>query len=314
MDNMDNNRKKKFTIFDAILIFLAIPAMLFMGRIIWAFGGVDNPITENNVEKRGQAYLEENYPGVYERVKTQNSGNAYENRDGSWTIYYFQREKNNDMFSKNTLLNFNLVFDKDLNLIADGYRDYYLTGGSVYSSYSLQFYYDVHDLIYPRYKNQPLPVEGNFVERLDDYDFEDTWFYEAGDGSAYTGDYLDPAAQHDRQELYGKYGHINLKFYMDSGDHADYAEAVNAVLDILYKNNMNFNSMRVYMWFRDSDVIFCEGNFTKEALDADRQQAITDGTYIFTQEEYDRMIAAGEEVHVIEVGSLADVIIEGSKN
>lgn len=312
-NSTSDGRKSRLSTWDRIVFFIIIiPLFVFMGRIIWAFGGVDNPVTENKVEKRGQAYLEENYPGLYEQVKTQNSGNAYENQDGNWVVQYFSREKNNDMFSK-ILFSFSLVFDKDLNLITDGYQEYYLKGGSVYSDYSTQFYRDVHKLIYPRYKNQPLPIEGKFNERLDDYDFEDSWFYEAGDGIVYTGDYLDPSAEHDRQELYAKYGHINLKFFMETGGYEDYAEVTNAVLDILEENDMNYHSMRIYMWFRESDIIFCEGNFTKEAIDTDLEKAINDGTYVFTQAEYDRMKAAGEEIPTIEVGSLMDVIVEGSK-
>ena len=79
-------------------LIIALIALVFMARMIWAFGGVTNPMTANKVEKRGKEYLEANYPGVYEQVKTPNSGDAYETEDGLWSIHYFSRENNNDMF------------------------------------------------------------------------------------------------------------------------------------------------------------------------------------------------------------------------
>ena len=96
--------------------------------------------------------------------------------------------------------------------------------------------------------------------------FENVSFIESGDGYKYTGDYLDPNAEHDTKELYSKYGYLNLRFFMDSGDYSDFKELVKDVADIMQANDMPYNKMRVYMYFKDSDVIFCEGNYTAEEI------------------------------------------------
>ena len=153
---VSNREPKQNTSKGGGCLIVALIARVFMARMIWAFGGVTNPVTANKVEKQGKAYLEANYPGVYEQVKTPNSGDAYQMQDGNWSIHYFAREKNNDMFSKQ-LFSFNLVFDEDLNIVVDGYKDYYLKGGSTYSDHSEKFYRNIHKLIYPSYSNNPLP-------------------------------------------------------------------------------------------------------------------------------------------------------------
>lgn len=302
-----NSKSKNFSVDNYGLLIVVICAAFFMGRTIWAFGGVDNPVTAKKVEKRGKAYLEENYPGVYEQVKTQNSGDAYQTQDGNWSIYYFAREKNNDMWSK-TLFGFNLVFDDELNIISDGYRDYYLKGGSLYSDHSMQFYRNIHKLIYPEYSNNPLPIDGEFVEKVYDYDFENTWFYEAGDSSNYTGDYLDPTKEYDNNKLASKYGRVNLKFSVENGTYEDYVDAVKTIVKIFDENNQNYHSLRIYMFFRDTDIIFCEGDFTKEQIDAGLDQLIADESFVFTRAEYEKLKSEGAEMPTVEVGSFADFI------
>ena len=288
-------------------LIIALIALVFMARMIWAFGGVTNPMTANKVEKRGKEYLEANYPGVYEQVKTPNSGDAYETEDGLWSIHYFSREKNNDMFSK-ILFSFNLVFDEDLNIVSDGYKDYYLKGGSVYSDHSSQFYTRIHKLVSPAYGSEQLPMEGAFVEKLYDYYFEDIKFYEAGDGHNYTGDYLDPTKEYDNNELAAKYGRVNLKFSVENGTYEDYVEAVKSVVKILNDNNRNYHSLRVYMFFRDADIIFCEADFTKEQIDAGLDSLIENESFVFTRAEYERLKAEGAEMPMVEVGNLSDFV------
>ena len=280
---------------------------------MWTLGSTGNRISASKIEERGKVYLEENYPGVYEQVKTQNSGTAYQQQDGTWSLYYFGREKPDDMFSPQTNLSFNLIIDNELNVIADGYRDYYLKGGSVYSEYSYGFYRDIYGVLGSPYKNQPIQINGKYLERLERYDFEGTGFYDAGDTTVYTGDYLDPEKEYDANELYTKYGCADLKFYMESGDYRDYEEMVKSALSILKANNISYNTIHFYMWFRDSDVIFCDGTYTMEQLNTNINDTLKDNTFIYTQEEYDRRDAAGEEQPEILVGSLTDVLASVGK-
>lgn len=299
---------KKLGVWDHIVFrIIIIPALLFMFRIAWASGSSGNPITAGKVEKRGKAYLEENYPGVYEQVNTQNSGTAYQQQDGTWRINYFSRVDNNNMFSGPGKVSFDLVFDENLNLVTDGYQEYYLKGGSIYSNYSMDFYRRVYDVLREPFGGDSLRIKGNYQERLDDYDFEQSGFYEAGNSLIYTGDYLDPEKEYEANELYAKYGCADLKFYMESGGYEDYKEVVKSAAETMKQNNMHYNTMHIYMWFRDSDIIFCEGTFTMEQLNTDVETAIKDNTFVFTQAEYDRRKDAGEQQPDIQVGRFSDL-------
>ena len=97
---------------------------------------------------------------------------------------------------------------------------------------------------------------------------------------------------------------------MDSGDYSDFKELVKDVADIMQANDMPYNKMRVYMYFKDSDVIFCEGNYTAEEINSDIDTAIEKGTFVHTREERERMKANGEELPMVEVNSFGDFISE----
>ncbi len=309
---MDRNlpeieKKKGFSIDNYGILLISLVLLVFMGRVMWATGSTGNRISAAKIEKRGKAYLEENYPGLYEKVHNDNSGTAYQQQDGNWSVHYFQREDNSNRFSPTTNLYFNLIIDKDLNVIVDGYQEYYLKGGSVYSEHANDFYRTIYNLLGPPYRDQPLQLKGDYQQRLDDYDFEQSGFYEAGDGLIYTGDYLDPEKEYDVNELYAKYGCADLKFFMESGGYEDYKEVVKSAAETLKQNNMHYNTMHIYMWFRDSDIIFCDGTFTMEQLNTDVETAIKDSTFIFTQAEYDRRKDAGEQQPNIQVGRFSDL-------
>ena len=304
------SKKFNFSVDNYGILLISLVALIYMGQWIWGFGGANNPLTADKVEKRGKAYLEQNYPGIYERVQTPNSGTANKNQDGNWSVHYFEREEPNNMFSATTDLSFSLVFDEDLNVITDGYKEYYLKGGSVYSRYRTQFYRDFYDIIREKYGEKELLIKGKYSDKINDYDFENVSFIESGDGYKYTGDYLDPNAEHDTKELYSKYGYLNLRFFMDSGDYSDFKELVKDVADIMQANDMPYNKMRVYMYFKDSDVIFCEGNYTAEEINSDIDTAIEKGTFVHTREERERMKANGEELPMVEVNSFGDFISE----
>lgn len=289
---------------------IAIVAFIFMARVIWAFGGAQNPVTTSKAEKRGKAYLETNYPGLYEQVKTQNSGNANQLQDGNWSIHYFQREKNNDMFSKYTNLSFTLVFDNELNIVSDGYKEFYLKGGTVYDNHSSQFYRNVWDILYPSYNNKPIPLDGDFVEKLYDYDLEDTKFYEAGDYTCYTGDYFDPTMEYDQREMEAKYGRIDIKMAIENGTYDDYVQAVKAVVKKLDENNQQYNSLHLYMYFRDNEIFFCDADFTKEQIDANLDSLIENESFVYTRTDEANLKAQGYEVPMVEVGSFSDFIKE----
>ncbi len=304
------SKSKNFSVDNYGLLIVVLCAAIFMGRTIWTFGGVHNPITAKKVEKRGREYLDTNYPGVYEQVKTQNSGTANQNQDGNWGIYYFQREKNNDMFSKNTNLSFTLVFDDELNIVSDGYRDVYLKGGTVYSNCSSQFYRNVRDLLYPDYSNNPIPLDGTFIEKLYDYDLENTHFYEAGDYTNYTGDYFDPAVEYDQREMEAKYGRIDIKMAIEDGTYDDYVQAVKSVVKKLDENNQPYHSLHLYMYFRDNEILFCDADFTKEQIDSGLDSLIGNESFVYTRTDEANLKAQGLEVPMVEVGSFSDLIRE----
>ena len=291
-------------------LIIALCAFIFMGRIIMAFSSVQNPVTTSKVEKRGKAYLDANYPGLYEQVKTRNSGTANQMQDGNWSIHYFQREDNSNRFSGYTNLSFNIVFDNELNIIVDGYKDYYLKGGTVYNNHSSRFYYNVRDILYPSYDNKPIPLDGDFVEKLYDYDLEDTRFYEAGDYTSYTGDYFDPDMEYDQREMEAKYGRIDIKMAVENGTYDDYVQAVKSVVRKLDENNQQYNSLHLYMYFRDNEIFFCDADFTKEQIDAGLDSLIENESFVYTRTDEAKLKAQGLEVPTVEVGSFSDFIKE----
>ena len=81
-----------------------------------------------------------------------------------------------------------------------------------------------------------------------------------------------------------------------------------SVVKILNDNNRNYHSLRVYMFFRDADIIFCEGDFTKEQIDAGLDSLIKNESFVFTRAEYERMKAEGAEMPMVEVGNLSDFV------
>lgn len=316
---MDRNlpeieKKKGFSIDNYGTLLISLVLLFFMGRVMWASGSTGNRISAAKIEKWGKAYIEQNYPGLYERVHTQNSGTAYQQQDGTWSVHYFEREEPNNMFSPMTDLSFTLIIDENLNIISDGYQEYYQKGGSVYSKYSNLFYRDIYKYLGGTDQTELL-IEGDYKDRLNRYDFERTGFYKEvfDENGTYTGDYLDPDKKYDAKELYAKYGYIQLKFFMESGGYADYTQVVNSVHSILENADMPYNKMRIYMWFRDSDVIFCDGSFAMADFDNGVKYAIENHTDVLTQADYGTMLANGQQPPNIEVGSFMDVITEGSK-
>ena len=52
-----------------------------------------------------------------------------------------------------------------------------------------------------------------------------------------------------------------------------------SVVKILNDNNRNYHSLRVYMFFRDADIIFCEGDFTKEQIEQITNTSVNDQAF-----------------------------------
>ena len=188
-----------------------------------------NPLIGMKLDKETDRYLQENYPEVWQEIERTtdayfiknfnflpDSVMNYKNNDykslytdGGWWIYYSNKET--------PYMRFTMVYNRDGNLVYDGCKDRYLTGGAIYTHFSdiyRNYIVDIYDEVY----NNGLPKSGITLSAVLGDDSAEAWFIDSPnkmDCEDYIGPVLDIAQEYTMEELAEQYGEIVFTYRND---------------------------------------------------------------------------------------------------
>lgn len=241
-----------------------LPVLIAISLIVAGYLYVDfngNPFDASKLNKQSDAYMQENYPEIWENVHR--STNAYfvkapitqwdknyENYieyDGTWQVYYTD---DND-----PSVYMYLVYDRDCNLIYDSCSEKYLKGAMIFEKLVHEYNIFLSN-IYTEEYNNGVPqntismsniIDGNFISGTFEY-------YNSSHIAPYEGPVLDINRHYAMEELAKEYGMVYFRYNdgISQMGGAEYSEAVDNIYkhclearDIVKKYNIPFNKISI---------------------------------------------------------------------
>lgn len=223
-----------------------------------------NPFTKLKMEKLGREYLQENHPGIYERVNGYNSGDAHLQTDGSWKIYYKERENNGTVAADYTNLVFTFVLSEDGQITEDGYVTEYLSGRSTFDWLSRQYGQYMWKLVKNYDKTETAarlcPVELEVVASGYSGFYPDIY-------NPDTGLTLDPEKEYDFMDYAADYGRADIGFRAETAVTAEqYSRTVAGLLTLLEETGTPFHRLTVSMYAPEGDIMNYETRLYRQDI------------------------------------------------
>ena len=279
-----------------------LPAIIAVAILVIGYLYIDisgNPLDASKINKQSDAYLQENYPDVWETVHRSTDAyfiksdveqwdeatNSYKTLGGTWQVYYTD---NND-----PSYHLYLVYDRACNLIYDGCSDRYLKGAPLFEKLEQEYETFVKTIFNDVY-HYGIPRRSISVSTLMNESHVDAWFYadnrHISHIAPYEGPVLDINKQYTMEDIAAEYGEVYFRFMDDvtynmNQDIDAVKESYQKAVDNLYKRCMEVKDIVKEYNIPFKNISITHGYF-EGLFNISREQLFSDELYQFIYDNY----------------------------
>lgn len=269
----------------SLLIYVILPLTLAAAVL---FYNLDNPFSRRKAQQALDNYIASEYTTELDIFQKQDSlatiseGGLLGNKIVAYSYYFTQPEKGWGGFT--------ISADTDGNVVYDGYKQWYLTGGMTFEHYDEQYRnlaYDIEKALYTD------AIENDIATSFDKIDVK---YYltskqtNNGYGSQMVYPNLDPECNYSLDELAKEYGNVRIYIRTANCSTEDFLEFAKFSRNFINKSNAFFNEIVFCMRPASiKDIRNIHTSLTYEDMYSDNSNEILkDNTTIYTTEQYDK--------------------------
>lgn len=234
----NQDKKSKYS----LLIYVILPLTLAAAVL---FYNLDNPFSRRKAQQALDNYIASEYTTELDIFQKQDSlatiseGGLLGNKIVAYSYYFTQPEKGWGGFT--------ISADTDGNIVYDGYKQWYLTGGTVYQRFNDEYTGSTYNLQKQLYA---LGIENEIFSMLDELELsayiEHNETYD-GYGPVMVYPVLDPNEEYDVNRLAKEYGHISVYLKTATDGTEDYLKYAQFIRDWLVTTDTAYNEITIFM-------------------------------------------------------------------
>lgn len=255
--NNENEKKKSF------IIYIVLPMLLVLLFFVYNF---ENPADKKRAIQALDSYISANYTTELDRFTKGENIVPYKesgllgDKTKAYAYYYSQPEKGWGQFE--------IVSDLEGNIVYDGYKEWYLTGGMTFERYNENYRnlsYEHKNRLYNQGINKDI-LSVNDMLRISSY-LESSQLSVNTWGHTITSPQLEPEKEYDQNELAREYGHINI--YLETGKDIEkfFPDFALMCRDYINSSGLVYKEVMVYIRPKiQGEILNVNAVFTREEM------------------------------------------------
>ena len=263
-------------------LYLAIPALI-IAVVVFHYG--KGFLQEKQADKVIGAYVEQTYGDKLDKFQYSMGDHVtiagLSSKVTAYHRYYYQQ----DLWGGG----FQITADLDGNIVYDGYKDWYLLGGTVIEHAQSLYQddgYKIKDEIYSK------AIQDGLFDSKDKFTASVDLVYktkgaEGGYGNVLVEPQLDPEKEYDTKQLAADYGEVFICLKTDRSTPDDFARYAQFCANWLKNTEYRYNTAVIYMApDKDEDIRYRAVTLTKDEIStADIGRLVAEKAFVYTNED-----------------------------